>query len=80
MKPGDRQVPHYGIQNVSHNWDDPHTFNPDRFLSPGVEYAQKLLLGREWYEGLDFDPSLALDGSNEDDSADTGAFMDAFRI
>ncbi|CAL8464666.1 g4201 [Coccomyxa elongata] len=45
-------IPHHAIQNVSFNWDDADMFKPERWLTPGAEYAvpEMLPLPREWYK------------------------------
>ncbi|CAL5224619.1 g7335 [Coccomyxa viridis] len=48
-------IPHHAIQNVSFNWDDHDKFLPERWLTPGTEYAvtEKLPLPREWYTDIE---------------------------
>ncbi|CAL5224557.1 g7259 [Coccomyxa viridis] len=62
-------VPHHAIQNASFNWDDPTKFMPERWLTPGTEYAvpEKLPLPKEWYKNWDLDrmSSQASAGSTE---------------
>ncbi|CAK0787662.1 hypothetical protein CVIRNUC_010884 [Coccomyxa viridis] len=50
-------VPHHAIQNVSFNWADHDKFKPERWLTPGTEYAvtEKLPLPKEWYKNWDLD-------------------------
>ena len=45
-------VPHHAMHNARHNWDEPDSFRPERWLeTPGCEYAQRLPMPREWYSG-----------------------------
>ena len=45
-------VPHHAMHNARHNWNEPDSFRPERWLeTPGCEYAQRLPMPREWYSG-----------------------------
>ena len=45
-------VPHHSLHNTKHNWgEDVDDFVPERWLVPGTEYAQKLPMPAEFYEG-----------------------------
>eukprot|EP00884_Botryococcus_braunii_P007185 jgi/Botrbrau1/16468/Bobra.0142s0062.1 len=44
-------VPHHAMHNTKHNWDQPEKFLPERWLTPGCEYAQNRPMPKEWYEG-----------------------------
>ncbi|EIE21561.1 cytochrome P450 [Coccomyxa subellipsoidea C-169] len=34
-------MPHHAMHNTSANWDQPHSFLPERWMEPEAEYAQK---------------------------------------
>eukprot|EP00884_Botryococcus_braunii_P006038 jgi/Botrbrau1/15435/Bobra.43_2s0060.1 len=44
-------IPVHGIQNTHHNWERPEEFLPERWLTPGTEYADKLPMPADFYEG-----------------------------
>jgi len=46
-------VPHHSLQNAVHNWERPESFEPERWLSPGAEFAASasLPMPKDWYDG-----------------------------
>jgi cytochrome P450 len=54
-------VPHHAMQNARHNWDDPDTFKPERWLEgPGHEFADRLPMPEAWYKGWADDQAASL--------------------
>lgn len=73
-------VPHHAMQNTLHNWDEPDSFRPERWLeTPGCEYAQRLPMPREWYSGWADETADAYfggekeEGKKEEKSEEEGA-------
>ena len=65
-------VPHHAIQNAVHNWDEPEAFQPERWLGGGAEFADRLPMPKDWYEGWADGMALA-GGGSVDEAGDAGA-------
>ena len=64
-------VPHHAMHNARHNWDEPDSFRPERWLeTPGCEYAQRLPMPREWYSGWADDTADAYFGGEKGGGAE----------
>lgn len=64
-------LPAHGLQNTHHNWERPDDFIPERWLTPGTEYADKLPMPADFYEGW-YDVTAAR-GECVEDAVDPGA-------